>query len=43
MGLAIVTVAKGQDRTDKALSALIDTVDRFIQNSGGAGTMPQAT
>ena len=42
MGLAIATVAKGQDRTDNALNALIETVDRFIRNSGG-GAMPQVT
>ena len=57
LSLAIATVAKGQDRTGKALtrlaeaherteyklSALIDTVDRFIRNSGGGGAMPQTT
>jgi hypothetical protein len=40
---ALARLAEAHERTESKLSALIDTVDRFIRNSGGGGEMPQAT
>ena len=40
---ALTRLAEAHERTEHKLSALIDTADRFIRNSGGGGARPQPT